>query len=144
MSPESKPKATRDELITFIDDVCLRDGAVNEWKHENCDEFLNMTDEQTVVFVKAIIRSDVEGINKICFDSSLSDDEKISRVRAHIEGPLEFLFEGRMGFNQNGKLVFCKPTGYRPDEQMKIRFEEWLKRSFPLITQALAQCANKK
>ena len=142
MTPEKTPKSRSETIIDFIDEACLRDGAVNEWKQEYCEEFLNMTDDLIVLLVKGIIRSDAKGLNKIMSDNSLTDDEKILRVRAHIEGPLQLLFEGRMAFNDERKLCFFKPFGYHPDENMKNRFETWLTQSYPLIFTAFKQSQN--
>ncbi|MBU0504644.1 hypothetical protein KJ708_01530 [bacterium] len=99
--------------------------------------FINSKDEELRRFLTTIVKQYSDPFSKISaiYESNINQGKQ--KIASLVEEMLSLIFIGRMGFNNDGKLVFCNPIGALPTEKIETLLNNRIKNAEPLIYEVL-------
>ena len=131
---ERKKRYNKD-FVAFIERKCRESGAVFPVDEDFYESFVALTDEHMVSIVGFILRATAGTFNKKLFSNAWkSDDEMYEFVMTF----LELIAEGKLAFDEEtGKILFLKPVGDPPSDEMWNRMQEKIDSSRSAIRKAI-------
>lgn len=123
------------DILNKIFEICERDGSITKVSRKYYVNFTEYSDEEMEAVIYCIVCDRSETIN----DNILNFKWKTGQeIYDFVFSYLEMLARGILGFREKDlKLVFSKPVGEPPDEEMKCKIESKIKSTKPLIDKVL-------
>ena len=125
------------KFVAWIERKCQESGDLRPVDEDFYETFLAYTEEDMVTIVELILHATGDYINKKLFSGEWdSEDDLFEFVMLF----LEMLAEGKLAFHEEtGKILFLKPVGDLPSEDMWDKIQERIASSRPAIRKAIVK-----
>lgn len=125
------------EVTNKIFEICEGAGATTKVDSEYYKSFLEMPDQELGALIKCVVFNTADYINENVLTGKWKSDEDIHR---YITTFLNLMARGIMGVREkDGKLVFNKPVGDPPSEDIEKKLDEKFKNAAPLINEKIQE-----
>jgi hypothetical protein len=102
-------------------------------------QFTNISDDKLRPYVQKIIKQYSEQFNKIVAIKAPNGENPNHTNMLMVEEMLSLLFHGRMSFDADNKISFCKPIGNPPTNETNNLLSKRVKSAVPIIYEALGE-----
>jgi len=124
-------KKFNQKILKAIFEICEREGCINKVGPEYYLDFVNYSDKEMEAVIECIVRDRAHVIRKKVQSSQWNTKEEVYEF---IISHLEMLALGILQFREKDlRLVFYKPVGEPPDEEMERKLDKRIRGSLPLI-----------
>ena len=128
-------KMNNQNILNKIFEICERDGSITKVSRKYYVNFTEYSDEEMEAVIYCIVCDRIETINGKILSSKWNTGQEIYDFVFLF---LDMLARGILGFREKDlKLVFSKPVGDPPDEEMECKIESKIKSTKPLIDKVL-------
>jgi len=127
------------KLIDVMDKILLEEHeVVNLVGPKHYEWFVGISDKLMEIIIQLILKYWVNQFNRKLASEEIEDDEDVFEFFALW---LELIAEGRVAFSEEDmKLVFFKPIGPPPTEELRSRIENKIKNFEPVIKKVIWSC----
>jgi cbb3-type cytochrome oxidase cytochrome c subunit len=134
-----RKKRYNEEFVAWIERTCQESGGVNSVDDQYYENFVALTNKQIVPLVMLILRETHRVFHKRLVSGVWkSDDEMYESLMPY----LELIAEGKLAFDdETGKMLFFKPMGDPPSDEMWNRIQKRITSSRSAIRVAIARIA---
>ena len=130
------------QFMAWIESKCQESGEVKSVDDEYYESFVALTNKELAVIVRVILHGTAREFNKkLSSGAWKSDDEMYEFVMPY----LELIAEGKLAFDEEtGEILFRKPQGDPPTEDMWNRIQKRITSSRSAIRVAIVRSAKSR
>jgi hypothetical protein len=135
-----RKKRYNKEFITWIETKCQGSGDVQPVDDQFYESFISLTNKEIVVLVMHILYDIANVFNEKLFSGAWKDDDEMYEFLMLF---LELIAEGKMAFDlETGKMLFLKPLGDPPTDEMWNKIQKRIASSRPAIRAGIVRSVH--
>lgn len=117
-----RKKRYNEEFVAFIERKCQESGDLYPVDDTYYESFVELSNKELVNVVRLILHETARLFNEKLFSGAWKDDDEMYEF---VMPFLELIAEGKLAFHEEtGKMVFLKPQGDPPSDDMWNRIQK--------------------